>query len=253
MFKESTDPQLMNTHKMSYFSDIDLATLHRSRLNERIQYKLSWFNRRQKYYIPPTGNQASHRDTTMHPNKTYTNHKFANSLSEQSASNVVHETRSNDQIQTKNRPRKNLCSAKKQTSFNGSIRNVNHCDNATGEETKGHSNKITILNRTSKINGSSEQLTLTNHRMNENEKNQSLASTNTYVSSVSVALASGDADAQQSNAKHCAGPENCLSADLINKKTQDIPFRCNEATPVERAAIEEDLELPHRKRSGTWP
>lgn len=38
--------------KVSYFSDIDLATLHRSRLNERIQYKLSWLNGRQKCTIP---------------------------------------------------------------------------------------------------------------------------------------------------------------------------------------------------------
>lgn len=32
-------------HKMSCLSDIDLATLHQLRLNERVQYKLSWRNR----------------------------------------------------------------------------------------------------------------------------------------------------------------------------------------------------------------
>lgn len=60
MFKTKLSEPSMNIQKMSYFSDIDLATLHRSRLNERIQYKLSWFNRRQKYNIPVAANREKH-------------------------------------------------------------------------------------------------------------------------------------------------------------------------------------------------
>lgn len=31
---------------MAYLSDIDLATLHKKRLEEKLSYKLSWYNRR---------------------------------------------------------------------------------------------------------------------------------------------------------------------------------------------------------------
>lgn len=296
MFKEKTnESHSVNASKMSYFSDIDLATLHRSRLNERIQYKLSWFNRRQKYYIPPTGNQTCHRENaTPTPiksdsnSKSNANHKKANEYAKNP--NIAYNN--NNCINQKsavstatNRQRKNACNVQQQSQqmpIEQSIRDLNQNDNSTEDEKYGHRDKITILKRThlnSKSHENMAQIAVTNNCMrNKVEKNTTLINhTNknnnsgttttttttdsaTCVLSSCISLASGDADSQKSNVDHRTVHGKCLSADTINRNTNNmsnhtgnISYPCSETAIAQQAAIEEDLKLPHRKRSGTWP
>lgn len=262
---------MSDQHKMSYFSDIDLATLHRTRLNERIQYKLSWFNGRNKYYIPPTGNQKYHRDNATNPIKTNNDHRLstyekktgqsiANGLSKPKSSHLVrNNNNSNNQMQTTNVLRKNANQMKIQMPNGNPIRN--HCDNAIEGKMNDHSDNITILTKTSRINGNCENQTVTNNKMKKMDEKQPPTS-NTNVFSSSFPLSLDDRNSSKSCANQNSRREKYLLADTINRKshdsisnhTSDISFPCNsDAATIENAAIEDDLKLPHRKRSGTWP
>lgn len=298
MFKEKTnESHSINASKMSYFSDIDLATLHRSRLNERIQYKLSWFNRRQKYYIPPTGNQTA----TPTPIKTYTNSKFnsnhkkaipscqsSNVSSEHAKSSNKaynnnncnnHKSAMSTTATTTTTTAKIACNGKQksqQMPIDQFKRDSNHYDNSTEDAKYGQRDKLTILKRThlnSKSDENMAQIAVTNNCMKNklaknttlfNHTNKSNKSSNTFTttcaSSSCISLASGDLDSQKSNASHSTVHEKCLSTETINRNTNNmsnhmgnIPFPCSETANAQQAAIEEDLKLPHRKRSGTWP
>lgn len=306
MYKEKTnESQSLNTQKMSYFSDIDLATLHRSRLNERIQYKLSWFNRRQKYYIPPT-NQMYHRENRNVLNKTNgcgnfgggggVSQKFGvdpkkpykslsngvNFISEKNSSSVPNH---NGNRLTTNRYRRSACLSNRSlsplstASLNGgyATRNSNHCDNSTGKDIDcvDTMDEITV-NKRKNQNNNNGILNIVNNGMNE--KQQSL------VSSSSVLLATNDLDSQKIDANHsgCGADGNsidngggggvndsgtvhakCLSGDAISnrstrtmtdKTTGDCHYPCNKtASTIVDQVLTDDLNLPHRKRSGTWP
>lgn len=50
---------------MAYLSDIDLATLHKKRLDEKNHYKLSWYNRR--FY----DDEMSHEPRTTHKSEEH--------------------------------------------------------------------------------------------------------------------------------------------------------------------------------------
>lgn len=292
MFKEKTnEPQSMNTQKMSYFSDIDLATLHRTRLNERIQYKLSWFNRRQKYYIPPTAaatattaaaanQQSYHRDTQktigvsqkfgiVEQKKPY---KKSNSestfITQKSPLSAA-----NNKFTTTNRQRKPICISKRSSSalsLNGtsfSTRIANQCDNS--KDVNVHIDEITAHKRSNKNNNNI--LSNVNNRMND-KKRQPL--TDKHVSSSSSSSSSNDPDSLKTDANdsdRCGGDgvsdgsgtavhAKCLSGDAINRntrmmtdKTGDCHFPSTETSTIVDQALDEDLNLPHRKRSGTWP
>lgn len=259
MFKEKTNElQTMNTQKMSYFSDIDLATLHRTRLNERIQYKLSWFNRRQKYYIPPTTKQTyKHRDNQKSI-KTYANQQFGADHKKSCKTNAVHSNKHNAANGQKNGTLKNptdwtQTTAKTTTTdTNGPIRNSTHCDNSTKDV---HYDEITKFKNNASIDGNkTNSNTIKNH---VNDVNRPLADIN--VPSVpSVALASLNPDSMKTNpVKHNTMDIKCLPGDAINKnarvttnQTNNIENTC---ISTSKQNVEEDLKVPHRKRSGTWP
>lgn len=293
MYKEKTnESQSLNTQKMSYFSDIDLATLHRSRLNERIQYKLSWFNRRQKYYIPPA-NQMYHRDNGSVLNRTNGNvgggggvsQKFGvdpkkpykslsngvNFISEKSSSSVPNH---NGNRLTTNRHRRSACVNNRSlstASLNGGnvTRNSNHCDNSTGKDIDcaRTMDEITVNKCQNQNNNNDISNTVNN---GTNEKQQSLVSPSSI-------LFDPDSRKIDANRSGCGGDSaddgggvngsgtvhaKCLSGDAINRSTRtmtdkttgDCHYPCNEtASTIVDQALTDDLNLPHRKRSGTWP
>lgn len=288
----------MNTQKMSYFSDIDLATLHRTRLNERIQYKLSWFNRRQKYYIPPTANQNVNNKATgggggvsggagagvnqklgvVDHKKSYKSANGTTFISEKNNTLSV-SNNSNKTTAITNRQRKSACinnrSASSSSLINGNrnggrsfTKNLNHCDNSTGEDVC--IDKI-MANKRQNQNNNNISCSV-NSRMNEKQQNPL---DNTHVSSSTpVSLASDDPDSQKSDIIHRGSDGGSSdgvsvsgtvhtkyrSGDAINRNTQtmsektgDIHYPCTETSASVDQALEEDLNIPHRKRSGTWP
>lgn len=253
----------MNTPKMSYFSDIDLATLHRSRLNERIQYKLSWFNRRQKYCIPATVNQTAYNQK---PIKTTTNHRFdvEPKRTTNGAANGAIIREKNSLRPHINNTRKlsanrfgNSASISKNTSTSSTIGSFapDHCDNSTEDVRRD-------------IDGTrvAHQKQNSNHNANEannvtNKKRQStVPNTQARASSRPLSLANAVNSVKKADAKHGTVLTKCLSGDAINRsanamidKSNDIPYADAETHPSDQS-IEEDLNVvPHRKRSGTWP
>lgn len=233
MFKEKTnESHSMNTPKMSYFSDIDLATLHRTRLNERIQYKLSWFNRRQKYYIPPTSKHTSI--------KTIADQKYKTDVdkSRKSTPNITSTIEKKSTLNHKNGSKhntKSICVNKNSpltvttttasaTATNYSIRNLNHCDNST-KDAQNNTISNTINNQV-------------------NDVDKPLADIDVPLASSAVSLASSDPDTMKCiTVKHSALHSKCLTGDAINRNARITSNQC----------VEEDLNVPHRNRSGTWP
>lgn len=255
MFKEKTNElHTMNTQKMSYFSDIDLATLHRTRLNERIQYKLSWFNRRQKYYIPPTTKQTyKHRDNQKSI-KSYANQQFDTDHKKSCKTNAVQSNKHNAANGQKNGTYKNpkdwsqttaTMTKTTTTDTNGSIRNSTHCDNLTKDV---HNDEITKFKSNASNDGNkTNSYTINNH---VNNVNRPLAD----INKPSVALASLNPDSMKTNAvKHSTS----LPGDAINRNARATTDQTNNTEntciSTSKQNIEEDLKVPHRKRSGTWP
>lgn len=257
---------------MSYFSDIDLATLHQSRLNERIQYKLSWSNRRHKYYIPSTEKQSNNRHNQKHCIKTGGNNTFtaAHKQFANNANKFLNDKSSLANGNNNKKPNKNQQKNASRISnaatsiINHFSKKFNHCDNLT-EDDCVYSNKT----RTQKANQSNDITNAINNVVNNVEKQQRL--TDTHVSLSSVSLASDDLDSTKNGVgKHSMMYSKCLSGDAISKHTQtmtdkttattttktittnDIHNLKNQVT-VSDQTIQEDLNVPHRKRSGTWP
>lgn len=273
---------------MSYFSDIDLATLHRSRLNERIQYKLSWFNRRQKHSMPVASKSVCQHDnpttapTTVQKISAYAkkHHKFnanakatcqsINGLAGMKASDI----RSNDQTKITatpiNRQRKNgytnnntATSTKVNnptTSFNDLMNRWNRTMESTAPAKmanelidRKHHFKSAIPSRPSSgVNQS--QIT----KWNKCEQNQTSANSIETMTADRCTSADpiGMGSSNRPNGGSCRTGEFTSSRDaangvMLNKKNV-IPL--TDATAQRNAAIDEhDLEIPHRKRSGTWP
>lgn len=265
MFREKTnESHSMATPKMSYFSDIDLATLHRTRLNERIQYKLSWFNRRQKYYIP-AGNQTCH----VKPIKIDSNAKSRANYNKNISTNGFNENTNTIYKNNNNIDNQKAVSSNRERTINASInhskQNTNHYDNGNENEIYNHCDMI--LKRTQQNNcrnkNASSKHASTNNGVNKIEANPSLTNNmimnnNTCVTSSCVSLPSIDLNSKKSNVVSNED-KICKSADQINQNacnksnhTTEIPIPCDEGN-TQPGAIEDDLKLPHRKRSGTWP
>lgn len=245
----------MNPPKMSYFSDIDLATLHRTRLNERIQYKLSWFNRRQKYYIPSAANKSWYnRDKQSIKNSA--NHKVRGGNQKKSTNGVeiISEKNSlnNAQKLAANRPQKGAgISEIAPTSSSASrlAHNLNQCDNLAADVSA--IDEITAHQNETKNNNHNPSIT-------DNVVNKSRHSTlpDTRVSSPH-SLASDADSVMKTNAKQSTVHAKCLSGDAIKRNAHTMTDTSTVHPPCDNQsgrAIEEDLEsIPHRKRSGTWP
>lgn len=251
---------------MSYFSDIDLATLHRSRLNERIQYKLSWFNRRQKYYIPATVNQSSYNRNNQKPIKTSANHTFdmdhKRVTNGGGAAAIICEKNSFRQQMNNapklitNRIRKSASINKNASTSSKSVDTFarNHCDNST-DVVGGHIDEMTLSHQKQSIN---HNASVTNNV--SNKKRQSTVS-DTQASSKPQSLAANDANlVKKPDAKHGTVHGKCLSGDAINRNAYTMTDKTNNircaGTELQSSdqSIEEDLNaVPHRKRSGTWP
>lgn len=274
----------MSTQKMSYFSDIDLATLHRSRLNERIQYKLSWFNRRQKYCIPAASKSVCKRDNTNATTptkkiKTYANNidKFntnakntcqsINGLNGMKASNMSNNDLAKLTTAVENRQQKNGY-----TNNNRSKKN-----NLTSDRLKDHLsddsttlaneivyqkyNEPAILNvnrslvNQSKISKNCEGIqTLTNSnqstdRFTLNNSNVDSSKRHSPVDCHTVKCSSDSAAINRIAQMHDVMSSKRNATPLAGGKGVDIPVIVEQIAAIE----EQDLELPHRKRSGTWP
>lgn len=275
----------MTTHtpKMSYFSDIDLATLHRLRLNERINYKLSWFNRRQRHCSPAKSsksisqrNNAASTTTTSttaqkiksHAKNTHKLNTYAketcqsiNGLAEMSASNIsgndfakitatptTNRQRNNGHTNNNN----NDCSKKKTLrSFNTSIDRWNHVNESpamTNEinDRKHHNyNEPAMPNGMHEINRSDAKCT-----KNQTPNSKSNESTDRFACDNSSNRQNSDSKSNDA----VANRKTCTHDVTLNKKnvttsTVDKPLMVEQITHID----EENLELPHRKRSGTWP
>lgn len=283
----------MSTQKMSYFSDIDLATLHRSRLNERIQYKLSWFNRRQKYCIPAVTKSVCKRNnapptTETQKLRSYANntHKFnANTKNVRQSINGVNEMEapalnSSDEAKiaatAKNRQRKNGYTSdsrskkKTSTSLNDSSERLNHLDASTtlaNEIVYANHNEPAILSGTHVTNG---LLVKTNN--NKNNKSTCTKTSARKCDEIEIRTSLNQTTDQltRQNSHGCQRTK-CSSADsaAINRTTQTHDVSSNKRNAIRSAAganiiapviveqiaaiEEEDLDIPHRKRSGTWP
>lgn len=262
----------MSTQKMSYFSDIDLATLHRSRLNERIQYKLSWFNRRQKYCVP-AATKRNHAPPTTETQKIkpYANntHKFntstknvcqpINGVNEMKAPSLNGSDHAKCATTAKNRQRKSGYTSdtgsKKKTSaaLNNSSERLNHLDASTtlaNEIVYVKHNEPAIPNGTHKTN----RLLVKNNKNNDNNNNDKR-------STCTDQFTLKDSNVNTSTRQNSVGSINrtAPTRDVGSNKRNGIPSAAgaNIVPPaiVEQIAAieEEDLELPHRKRSGTWP
>lgn len=280
----------MSTQKMSYFSDIDLATLHRTRLNERIQYKLSWFNRRQKYCIPAANKSVRKRDNST-PTQTQNvesyasnDHKFnanakhtlqsINGLNGMKGSNMS----GNDLAKitttaTTNRQRKNgynnSSRNKKKTltsvnNKNNSSDHLNHLDDTKTKANEfGHlkRNEPAILNRTHGMNQLLDNnSTYTKQSARNCDKIETLTSSNQSIERFITNNSNVDSSKRQNSAM--ANRTTQLNDVMSNKRNVirsggggGASANIDTPTIVEQIAAieEEDLELPHRKRSGTWP
>lgn len=288
MFKDKTNDS-MSAPKMSYFSDIDLATLHRSRLNERIQYKLSWFNRRQKYYIPTARNNANHRDNATtassppspspppslhssppspspspsqsHTIKTYANHKFSvnrhkktplcqpiNGLNgEMTASHSIHDS-SNTKITTN---QTNFNNQKMPSPINNFVQpHTNGRVDLTKDERYAQTNKHKIV-----VKRVPDTVTTSDNPIKTTtpcQVNSSEYETQPVINSSSqISVKSYDPIVRKTVIDRVAQAKH-LPGDVIGGNACDMVH--TKAVPAnEEAALEEDLNLPHRKRSGTWP
>lgn len=253
---------------MSYFSDIDLATLHQSRLNERIQYKLSWFNRRQKYYIPAPVNQRNNQKTSI---KNQPSYKFSmdskkpcksingtSLISEKKPLNNLNNNNNNNENNfAANKQKKNACVIKKtsSTNINSFNQKSNHCDNST--DVCVNIDEINTQKNLKQNNHSSTSLV--KNQLNNVKKLESMA--NKHVQSSTISLASIESNSVENDFKHNAAHAKCLSGDAINKNAKttlndqmvNTTFSCNNSSTTDQQAIENLDLIPHRKRSGTWP
>lgn len=270
---------------MSYFSDIDLASLHRSRLNERIQYKLSWFNRRQKYCIPVASKSVCKSDnatTEVQNIKPFANnnHKFntnakstcqpINRVNEMKVSDMSSDCLAKNKTTVMNRQRKNgytknTCNKKKTlTSLNKSSNQLNHLDDST-----------TIANEIVYLRHNQSKIPSRTHEMNrllvnnDSTFSKNCAHKRDKIETVSILnqsnerFTSSDPNVNPSKREHSvdsiAVNQTAQINDVMSNKRNMIPLagaNVDELVIVEQAKasiVEEDLELPHRKRSGTWP
>lgn len=283
----------MSTQKMSYFSDIDLATLHRSRLNERIQYKLSWFNRRQKYCIPAASKSVRKRDnasttptpipTATQKIKTHANniHKCntnakntcqsINGLNGMKASNMSSNDLAKITTSVANRPRKNGYTnngrCKKKTLFS-SINASADRSNYSSDDSTTIANEIVYLKHNepeilNRIHGMAQSL-VNNSTITKNcEEIQTQTSSNQSIDpNVDLSKRQNSVDCHTAK---CSSDESAVinrskqMQNVMSNKRNGIPLvgatGSDKPVCVEQIAAieEEDLELPHRKRSGTWP
>lgn len=278
----------MSTQKMSYFSDIDLATLHRSRLNERIQYKLSWFNRRQKYCIPAVSSKSicQRNKTATQKIKTNANnnHKYntnakntcqsINSIEEMKASQVNSSDLAKITTTPTNRQRKtrhinnNNDKEETSTSINSLLNHWKDSDDSTLEANEIiylRHNEPEILNRMHEVKQSvGTNLTTDKNGVHRSEKLETL--TNSTQSFNRLASSDPSKRHSSSDCRTAKYPSNdalvnrsiILHDRAISNKYNVISLggaAVEGSSSVDQisAIEEEDLELPHRKRSGTWP
>lgn len=264
----------MSTQKMSYFSDIDLATLHRSRLNERIQYKLSWFNRRQKYCIPAASKSVCKRDnattaaTESQKIKSYANnnHTFNTKASSMSGSDLAKDSPTATNRQRKNGHTNNSCGRRKiaQSPLNDSADRLSHSDESTtiaNEIVYLKHNEPTILNRTHAMNqfGVNNNSRFAKRCARTCDEIETRPSSNQSTDRVTLNDPSVDPSKQASSVGSAAVNRTTQIHDVMSNKRSATPMaganNVNQPVTVDQIAAieEEDLELPHRKRSGTWP
>lgn len=219
--------------KMAYFSDIDLATLDRSRLNERFQYKLSLFNHHHHHH---QNQNQSLTPSTIHQHKSIKtkSNKSIDSIDNQRkfyAKN--HLNGDNDQ--------KHLVSISKRTNLNDKTNqmvtktNSNHgihCDDDNSvikidsihlkqqPQLQQNQNHCVMINNKNQLNQLDKNtIKYLNHNNNNNINNTNKNINNNYES-------------------------------IIMSMEQDCIDQHRGIDAIEQ---NDDLCVPHRKRSGTWP
>lgn len=218
---------------MAYFSDIDLATLDRSRLNERIEYKLSLFNR------------PNHTNPVY---KTSNNH-ISNGSCYRNHQQVVDN-------------RKNYASKLLATNKKTSLQQ--HSTSATAKGTATESSTATISNQNqsnqNNNNNNSSNGSMSNYcnkviktkqitrDSNDNKLNRSFKS-NTTTTNIDVNKQNGPLFKQRSS-KQSNGNYESLITTIDRRCVNDQ--QCI-ADVTEQRSFANELSVPHRKRSVTWP
>lgn len=203
--------------KMSYFSDMDLSTLHKSRLNERIQYKLSCRNK--KSYSPSsTCSKQSH--TTS--NCQYEANRIKNNdrISILGNDNLlpIRTTEHSETLHGNSNVGSSRNQAKKASSINNSDLNKQQFD--IGAAISMASSKCSSV-----ADPDSNKQKHINMRADKKQKNSDNQSNGNLIES-------------DINANTIASAENCCNC-------TDLTL-CNHV-------IDANFAVPHRKRSGTWP
>lgn len=217
--------------KMAYFSDVDLATLDRSRLNERIQYKLSLFNRQQQKHLTPIfklSNQQHNHSKKSNETCYHRNHQ-----------QVAGEHRNNYAS-------KELFGVNDKTSLvpikhsNGSIKQnqlkINNCDD-DDVITDRNCNENIVMKQTAQNmnhNNNNKTLEITKH-LNDIDNNNECNRTTKLPNSKLCAN-----NKQIQNNESLIIDQECLDQRCVTDATRQRSIGC-------------ELSVPHRKRSGTWP
>lgn len=218
--------------KMAYFSDIDLATLDRSRLNERIEYKLSLFNR--PMYTNPVYKTPNNHISN---GSCYRNHQqVGDNRKDYYAIDKLMATNKKTSLQQHSTPATaNAC--KPSTAVNS---NPNHSiqNNDDGSSNGSMSIETKQMARNSNDNNS------LNCILNRTTTTMTTTTTNIDVNKQNTPSFK-QRSIKQSNAIH----ESLITAmdrECVNDQ------RCI-ADVTEQRSFANELSVPHRKRSGTWP
>lgn len=261
---------------MSYFSDIDLATLHQSRLNERIQYKLSWLNGRQKYSLPitTTTNTLKQKNATYNHANNKTVAATASNGERKKSTNGVNNssTSTNGQQPSLNKTklmRKNATAiAPSSCDTNNcvkqqdkSIKQLNSISNSTiANDRNCVKNKLDGIKQSLVVSPSA--INVTNNNCNNSKKiDANHSQTNQLNGSDFVDANSHDRLAQNLSSNQSNGDDNYCCNDAANangvSSTASLSSSTSSSPP---SAIPDHLideiehfSIGHRKRSGTWP
>lgn len=218
---------------MACLSDIDLATLHRLRLNERVHYKLSWWNRRAN---------SNYLNFNENINKTKAKKKLEQNVC---TKNNVDDCKcvSDNEITINcncnsttadcnltNKVNKNIIKCAKSNENNA---NPNFCDKFNGKISDNNDSSKEIHKRNEYIN-CDQVLSL---------KEKTILLKNQSINMGSISSAAYDFNANISPFHE--------TIDGLNKNNRKF---CNYIDANHSNVIDEDhLLILHRRRSGTWP
>lgn len=224
--------------KMAYFSDIDLATLDRSRLNERIEYKLSLFNRPNHTANPVYKTPNKH---TSNGGSCYRNHQQVVDNRKNYASKLLATNK-----KTSLQQHSTSAAATAIESSTTIISNQNHSDqNNNNNGSNGSNGSIGSMSSYCNKVIKTKQMA---RNSNDNNLNRTL-NKKTTATNIDVHKPNTPSFMQRS-IKQSNGNYGSLITTMDRECVNDE--RCI-ADVTEQRSFANELSVPHRKRSGTWP